>query len=147
VAYLLDTNILVRWINANDIERPLAMAAIEKLHSQGEILYNCQQNYTEFWAVATRPITANGFGLTGLETEKRVGHFISLFPLLPDNDSIFVDWLHIVSTCQISGRQVHDARLAAVMLAHKIPHILTFDTEDFRRYQGFGITAVHPKML
>ena len=32
--------------------------------------------------------------------------------------------------------QVHDARLAAAMLAHGLTHILTFNADDFRRYPG-----------
>jgi len=42
----------------------------------------------------------------------------------------------------VSGRQVHDARLAAVMLAHGVSHVLTFNVEDFRRYPG--IVTVNP---
>jgi predicted nucleic acid-binding protein len=38
---------------------------------------------------------------------------------------------------------VHDARLAAVMLAHGVNHILTFNVDDFRRYPGIVVDPRH----
>jgi hypothetical protein len=43
---------------------------------------------------------------------------------------------------EVSGVQVHDARLAAVMRVHGVTHILTFNPGDFARY---GVTAVAPQ--
>ena len=40
---------------------------------------------------------------------------------------------------------VHDARLVAAMLVHKLTHILTFNSDDFRRYSE--IIVVNPKQL
>jgi predicted nucleic acid-binding protein len=45
----------------------------------------------------------------------------------------------------VRGRQVFDARLAAIMIEAGIDHILTFNADDFRRYPG--ITAVSPNNL
>jgi predicted nucleic acid-binding protein len=50
-------------------------------------------------------------------------------------------WRRIVEACGVSGRQAHDARLAAVMLAHGVSHILTFNVEDFRRYPGIVVVS------
>ena len=144
MAHLLDSNILLRWANKNDPERPLVLSAIQKLGQQGEVMHTTPQNYTEFWGSATRPVTGNGLGLTPLRAELLVRQLRMLFPLLPDVGAIFEEWLRIVVTASVSGRQVHDARLVAVMLAHGITHILTFNVTDFQRYQVFGITVVHP---
>jgi predicted nucleic acid-binding protein len=43
----------------------------------------------------------------------------------------------------VSGVQVHDARLVAAMRIHGIRHILTFNTKDFSRYSE--IEALHPE--
>ncbi|MEI6442036.1 MAG: hypothetical protein WCO29_02610 [Nostocales cyanobacterium ELA583] len=34
------------------------------------------------------------------------------------------------------GVNVHDARLVAVILAHGLTHILTFNISDFKRYSN-----------
>jgi predicted nucleic acid-binding protein len=47
-----------------------------------------------------------------------------------------------VTAHAISGKQVHDARLAAIMEAHGVASILTFNTRDFSRYPG--LTATDP---
>ena len=144
MAHLLDSNMLLRWANKADAERPLALSAMQKLGKRGEVLHSTPQNYTEFWSGATRPATVNGLGLTPAHTAQLVGQLRALFPLLPDTETIFDEWLRVVTTAAVSGRQVHDARLAAVMLAHGITRILTFNVKDFHRYQRLGIIAIHP---
>lgn len=76
---------------------------------------------------------------------ERIRAIERLFPLLPDGPLIHQTWRALVVSAGVSGRQVHDARLAAVMHAHGIGHLLTFNTGDFRRYAG--IRAVHPQDL
>jgi predicted nucleic acid-binding protein len=46
---------------------------------------------------------------------------------------------------RVNGVQVHDARLVAVMMAHGIRQIVTFDMGDFRRYAA--IEAIHPDKI
>jgi len=36
----------------------------------------------------------------------------------------------------VSGVQVQDARLAAAMYVHGVPHILTLNLPDFSRFEG-----------
>jgi hypothetical protein len=49
----------------------------------------------------------------------------------------------VAASVGVSGVQVHDARLAAVMRVHGLTHILTLNAADFARYPG--IIAVHPQ--
>jgi predicted nucleic acid-binding protein len=44
----------------------------------------------------------------------------------------------------VGGSKVHDAKLVATMNVHGIRRILTFNTEDFTRYD---IEAIHPLSL
>lgn len=67
------------------------------------------------------------------------------FPVLEDNPLVFENWLRLVSSHGVAGKQAHDARLIAVMQAHGLTTLLTFNTEDFSRYAG--ITAIHPDSL
>jgi predicted nucleic acid-binding protein len=65
--------------------------------------------------------------------------------LLPDNEEVYSIWRALVTANQVRGVQVHDARLAAVMQAHGLTHILTLNQPDFLRYTK--IEAVHPSQL
>jgi predicted nucleic acid-binding protein len=69
----------------------------------------------------------------------------SLFRLAPDTPDIYPTWRQIVASVGVSGVQVHDARLAAVMRVHGLSHILTLNPTDFARYPG--VTVVHPQDL
>jgi predicted nucleic acid-binding protein len=101
------------------------------------------QNVVEFWSAATRPVLVNGLSFSPDRADRVARRLEHLFRLVPDTPAIHTEWRRLVVALAISGRQVHDARLAAVMRAHGITHILTFDTADFLRYPG--ITAVHPR--
>lgn len=43
------------------------------------------------------------------------------------------------------GKSAHDARIAALMLAHGVTHLLTLNPTDFTRYNG--ITPVTPQEI
>src|SRR5689334_8732505 len=118
MAHLLDTNLLLRWANLLDPQRPVVLAALRKLRRQGQVLYTTPQNYIEFWSGATRPAAVNGLGLTPAQAERLVRRLRPLFPLLAETPAIFNQWLQVVAAAAVSGRQVHDARLVAVMRAH-----------------------------
>lgn len=45
---------------------------------------------------------------------------------------------------RVIGSKVHDAKLVAAMNVNGVRRILTFNTEDFARYE---IEAIHPSSL
>jgi predicted nucleic acid-binding protein len=65
--------------------------------------------------------------------------------LLPDDAKVYAAWRALIATHDVRGVQVHDAKLAAAMLAHDVVHLLTFNGADFARYPR--IEAVHPSFL
>ena len=140
--YLVDTNVLLRWLMPAHPEYPVARTALETLRNCGEQLYVTPQNLIEFWNVITRPANRNGFGLTPALASAEVTRIEGFCLLAPDSPDIYPEWKRLVSAVGVSGVQVHDARLVAVMQVHGLTHILTFNTADFRRYAG--ITVVHP---
>ena len=97
------------------------------------------------WNALTRPITRNGFGLTSLEADRQARQIESTFLLLPDNPAVHEEWRKMLVDLEISGVQVHDARLVAAMRVHGLKRILTLNDRDFRRF--FDIKAVLPQDL
>ena len=139
---LVDTNILLRIARRSDPQHKLVDAALSRLAGQGTSLYFTHQNIAELWNAMTRPVARNGLGLTVAEVERQVQAIEAGMSLLPDSDAVYREWRRIVVNCNMSGVQVHDARLAASMQVHGVSHILTLNVTDFSRFKG--LTAVHP---
>jgi hypothetical protein len=53
----------------------------------------------------------------------------------------------LIATYCVIGKQVHDARLIAVMLIWQVENLLTLNERDFQRYAPEGITIVTPASL
>ncbi len=140
--FLLDTNLLLRLSDGNSPDQPLANDAIKKLRLRGDWVCITAQNLIEFWAVATRPLDANGFNWDTQRTRAEIDQLLNKFPLLEDTAAILTNWTNLVTAHDVKGKKVHDARLAAVMQAHGVTHLLTFNTSDFKNYSN--ITLVHP---
>lgn len=142
--YLVDTNVLLRFVNRRDPLHAMMRAAVRKLRQDGHEICVTPQNCVEFWNVATRPTTRNGYGLSASETDTSLRLIERLFTILPEQPAVYAEWRKLVVQFNVSGVQVHDARLVATMLVHGITYILTANTDDFTRYTHIGITAAHP---
>src|SRR6202171_1053476 len=138
MAYLLDTNVLVRLGITVDARHAVAAAAVFELHRRGEVLSITPQVLIEFRNVATRPAALNGLGLSTVDAEAQAAGFEATFPLLADTPDIFPAWKALVGGLGVIGKQVHDARLVAVCHAHGVTHLLTFNVAHFARLAGFG---------
>ena len=142
--YLVDTNVLLRFSRQRDPSYQIAQDVVSKLEAQGHQLQTTLQNLAEFWNVSTRPANRNGFERTLLETNLLLQELELLFPLLPDSPAVYRVWRWLIVKYNVSGVQVHDARLVATMLVHDVKYILTFNIQDFIRYRPEGIIAVDP---
>ncbi len=142
--YLVDTNVLLRFSRHGDPSYQIAQDVVSKLEVEGHQLQTTLQNLAEFWNVSTRPANRNGFERTLLDTNLLLQELELLFPLLTDSPAVYRVWRRLVVDYDVSGVQVHDARLVATMLVHDVKHILTFNTQDFTRYMPEEIIAVDP---
>src|SRR5262245_55769860 len=97
MAYLLDTNILVRLANRRDVKYALADRAVAALFLRNEGLAVTAQNLIEFRNVATRPVAINGLGLPTADAELKASEFEKRFSLLDETPDIFPAWKALVS--------------------------------------------------
>ena len=144
--FLLDTNVLIRFVNSTDASHRVATDAITTLHRRGEVLHITPQNLIEFRNVATRPIALNGLGLTAAACEGITANLESTFSLIEEVPAIFAAWKRLVQSSGVLGKQVHDARLVAICHVYAVPNLLTFNTQHFVRLSsiGPGLLAIHP---
>lgn len=140
---LADSGILLRFVNAADPLHVTIGTAVSTLRARGDTLVFALQNAAEFWNVCTRPAAARGgLGLDAGEADRRLGLVEAAFSLLSEPAAVYPLWRRLVAVHSVRGRQVHDARLVAVMQAYGITHILTLNGNDFARYPG--IVAIDP---
>ena len=115
----------------------------------GPAVHVTPQVMVEFRNVATRPVAANGLGLSTADTEALAATFEARFPLLPKTPDIYPAWKALVGGLGVIGKQVHDARLVAICHVHAVTHLVTFNVAHFTRMAGFGpgVVVVDPATL
>jgi predicted nucleic acid-binding protein len=64
--------------------------------------------------------------------------------VLPDSPAVYAESKRLVVKHSVLGSKVHDAKLVATMNVNGIRRILTFNTDDFTRYD---VEALHPSTL
>jgi len=142
-AYLIDTNVLLRFVRPDDRDYDTVRLAIQGLWTDADELSYTSQNLAEFWNTCTRPADRNGYGLAILEADRRARLVEEQFNLLEDSNAVHQEWRKLLVAHAVSGVQVHDARLVAAMRVHQVTRILTFNVRDFARYHE--ITAISPE--
>ena len=142
---LVDTNVLLRQFEPAHDHHGAAIAATMRLIESGETLQVAAQSIAEFWAVATRPVAQNGLGLDVALASSAIAEIERTFELLlSDEAMVYPYWKRLVAEQRVTGRRVFDARLVAVMLAHGIDRLLTFNAADFA---GLGVPVLEPQTV
>ena len=131
---LLDTNVLLRKTNPTAPEHGVVSAAIASAVGRGDACCVCSQTLVELWAVMTRPISSNGLGLEPADARAKVDTITLTLELVPDPPTLFQRWLELCTHSGVRGRQVYDARLAALMVESGIPQFMTLNPADFSRF-------------
>jgi predicted nucleic acid-binding protein len=143
--YLLDSNVLLRWVKPDDRDYSLVVSAIDATLQRGAVFCDTSQNLAEFWNTCTRPLDRNGYGLSPQGADRRARFFENKLRLLPDSLAVHQQWRKLLVASNVSGVQVHDARLVAAMRVHDVGKILTFNEKDFARYTD--IEAINPRTI
>jgi predicted nucleic acid-binding protein len=136
---LTDTNILLRSLYPEHPHYSLAEKALVKLRLRQETLCLAPQNLIEFWAVATRARKENGLGMTAAQAAAELAALRRFFRVLTYTPDVLEAWQRLVIAQNVTGKQAHDAHLVAVMQAHAITNILTFNGSDFARFPGIHV--------
>jgi len=74
--YLVDSNVLLRWVKPDDRDYPLVVSAIDATLQRGAVFCYTSQNVAEFWNTCTRPLDRNGYGLSAQEADRRARGFL-----------------------------------------------------------------------
>ena len=129
----LDTNVLVR---ARFEAAPGHIPARQRIQEAGESdepLHISRQVLREYLATVTRPQSwsppiAMAAALVHVEALE------AAFEMLEDGPRVTQMLARLCREVSVGGRQIHDANIAATMLAHGERRLLTFNVRDFRRF-------------
>ncbi len=123
---LIDTNVL---LEATDERRRHHADAVALLES-GAALTVSAQVIREYLAVATRPVTANGLGLSMADALANVREFRREIRLLPEERPVLPSFLGLLARIPCSGKRVHDAHIVATAVAHRVRTIVSLNPGD-----------------
>ena len=85
---MADTNVVFRRVLISDPLHERVKSGIDSLLRSGRIIQVTPQNLIEFQALATRPVEANGLGLTASDASTQARLIESYFDLLPETPVI-----------------------------------------------------------
>jgi predicted nucleic acid-binding protein len=142
---ILDTNILLRTTYDGKASPTSAFLAYQELIRRGWTIGTTVANLAEFANVSTRTVSENGLGLSPHQAMQRIQLFESQLAVYSESIESYRIWKYIVTRYDVRGKQVHDARIAAIMLQSGIRNILTYNSNDFKRFPE--IATLHPDQV
>ena len=138
----VDTNVL---LTATDVLRPSHLEAqriFSKANQQGFHLALSGQILREYLAVATRPVEANGLGLTVPDAVENVEQFLEFANLFEETEEVALRLRELAKNLDVRGPRLHDANIVATMLVHRIPVLVTQNSKDFIGFGGIKTLAI-----
>ena len=136
---LVDTNILVYSVHLNSLYHTQAKRFLEEQLPLRTLAVTLQ-NLTEFFAITTNKKYLPS-ALSTSEAIKNMEIFTSSCSLLLPTQHTRSTLFSLLSKSNVSGQNVHDIHLAALMLDNNVSTIYTLDVEVFKRV---GLTAINP---
>lgn len=129
----LDTNVLLRANIRSAPDHTKILTRLQQLAKQGAELWVSQQVLREYLATVTRQQTF----MTPLPPPiavRRIRYFRSRFKVAVDTPQVMDYLLQLAQEIPMAGKQIHDANIAATLLANGITQLITFNTADFVRF-------------
>jgi predicted nucleic acid-binding protein len=128
----IDTNILVY---ATDDESPFnakSLGIIKQLMTDGINFAISPQIVREYLVVLTRGLPPDDPARSA--ALHNVRKFVEAFSLLDENSESVARLQTIMENFDVGGKQIHDANIVAVMLVHGVKRLLTYNQDDFKKF-------------
>jgi predicted nucleic acid-binding protein len=142
----LDTNVLLAATDEGRAEHAAALAVLDEWPGAGTTLYTSGQVIREYLSVATRPVERNGLGLARVDALSNARALYARLQSIDESRKVTERLLVLLDEVECTGKQVHDANIVGIMLAHGIDVLVTLNTDDFVRFDHY-VRIVTPKRL
>ena len=131
----IDTNVLVYSRIPHSPFHDMARESLKRALQDQEPLSISRQVMREYLADITRPQAWHGV----IELDDALSDVERLarsFRVLEDGPLVTESLIALCREVPVGGRQIHDANIVATMLVHGERMLLTFDRDDFLRYES-----------
>ena len=133
-AVFLDTNILLTATDESRRNHRIARRLLERGREVGLHGALSGQVAREYLVVATRPLGANGLGMTPSDALRNVEQFARRLAFCDETEAVSVRLRALVRVRGLQGKSVHDANVVATMAGHGIDTLVTENPDDFHAY-------------
>ncbi len=133
VERFIDTSVLLTATAVARAGHQAALALLEAGFAERS-LFLSGQVLREYIAVATRPAAVNGLGLAAVDALGNARQFLDRSNFLREDEAVRDTLFQLLATVPCAGKQVHDANVAATMIAHRVGLLVTFNPRDFERF-------------
>ena len=138
----LDTNILLTGTDRQREQHAAVLWIIAHAGRAGLHLAVSGQILREYMVVATRPLEANGFGLSATDALTNVDQFMRHAMLYEETEAVSTRLRSLIETCGLRGKRIHDGNVAATMIAHGVKLLLTQNPGDFKDIPGVHVLDI-----
>ena len=134
----IDTNILFYANNPADVFGEQAIARINELASNGNVLIISTQIIREYAAVTLRNAQYHKLplDLTITTVQNNIATFQRDFIVVGEKSDVLSNWLSLLPQITTS-KDVFDFNIAATLLSEGINHILTHNVSDFDKFSSW----------
>ena len=136
----VDTNILVYLANENAQQHQAVLEKIETLASSYEMVIS-RQILREYAVVMTRPGMLER-PLTPGEVADDLEKWQNVFEIVDETQDVTSQLIALLKKYAVKGKRIHDANLAATMLAYGIDNLLTANGSDFQQFEDIRIIGI-----
>ena len=130
----VDTNVFLTATDRTRSQHVIARSLLTEAGTGEFQLALSGQVLREYLVVATRPVEANGLGLSTRDALRNVEIFASPpFAFCDEPESVSHHLVQLTRRYELAGRRIHDANIVATMTAHGIARLITQNVRDFEQ--------------
>lgn len=141
----LDTNILLAATDESRRSHRAARALFTAARQGGWHPCVSGQILREYLVVATRAVQDNGLGLSAEAAASNASAFARRAVFCEEDEVVSLRLRLLVASGGRAGKRIHDANVAATLLAHGVSTLVTENAADFRGYPE--IRVIGPEAL
>jgi predicted nucleic acid-binding protein len=97
------------------------------------------QVFREYAVVVTRPKGVNGLGIPPKQAASNIRAFLKVVQVLEETKESLDVLARLIQAHDLKGKRIHDANMVAVMRAHGLKALKTWNPGDFRCFEGIEI--------